>query len=256
MDPSKKSQHAIRRSTRLALEVPVQLVSLDAASYFSEMCNTTLVNAHGCGLISPRPLVPGARVRVEIVSAKRHTIARVIEVLPLSGDSQTWLVGLELEIPGNFWGIEYAPSDWKMEKTAETPSWRLTDLSVGACYLESGAPFPADTSVLISIRARDREFRFDGVVRVSYPQAGMGVEFTRVEHQRLRVEELIGRLISNGEVPSIFVVRKAGQRAAAKPGLDRPLEPETPDPLLDLVLKGDALTAQQFLYELRKQRAR
>jgi len=42
MDPSKKSQHAIRRSTRLALEVPVQLVSLDAAFYFSDMCNTTL----------------------------------------------------------------------------------------------------------------------------------------------------------------------------------------------------------------------
>ena len=74
------------------------------------------MNAHGCGLIVPRALAPGIPVRLEIVSAKRHTTAHVSEVVPLGGDPETWLVGLELDIPGNFWGIDYAPSDWKVDE--------------------------------------------------------------------------------------------------------------------------------------------
>ncbi|MBZ5615330.1 MAG: hypothetical protein LAO23_15075 [Acidobacteriia bacterium] len=111
-----KTQHAIRRSTRLPLEVPVLVTSLDPAPPFSESGNTTLVNAHGCGLILPRALAHGIAVRLEIVSAKRHTTAHVSEVVPLGGDPETWLVGLELDVPGNFWGIDYAPSDWKIEE--------------------------------------------------------------------------------------------------------------------------------------------
>ena len=64
MGPSETTQHAIRRSTRLPLEVPVLLTSLNAAVTFSEQCNTTLVNAHGCGLIVPRALAQGIRSRL------------------------------------------------------------------------------------------------------------------------------------------------------------------------------------------------
>ena len=34
---------------------------------------------------------------------------------------ETWLVGLELDVPGNFWGIEYAPSDWKIDEPPAAP---------------------------------------------------------------------------------------------------------------------------------------
>jgi len=284
MGPSEKTQHAIRRSTRLPLEVPVLVTSLDADLPFSEQCNTTLVNAHGCGLIVPRVLAHGIQVRMEIVSAKRHTTARVAEVVPLGGDPETWLVGMELDVPGNFWGIEYAPSDWKIEespspaaeqqrldqqpsaaaKPARSRRWRLTDISAGACYLETAAPFPADTPVLLSIRALDTECLLDGVVRVAHAQTGMGVEFTRAQahDQRARVEELIGRLMSNREVPRIFVGRKEdrkedrkeGQPAAPNPAPDAARETESPDPLLDLIREGPSLTLEQFLNDLRAQR--
>ena len=92
------------------------VTGLDPAQPFSAPGNTTLVNAHGCGLILPRALAPGIAVRLEIVLAKRHTTAHVSEVVPLGGDPETWLVGLELDIPGNFWGIDYAPSDWKVDE--------------------------------------------------------------------------------------------------------------------------------------------
>ena len=271
MGPSDKSeQHASRRSTRLPLEIPVQVTSLSAANPFSEQCNTTLVNAHGCGLISPRALARGIQVRVEIVSAKRHTTAQVAEVVPLGGDPETWLVGLELDIPGNFWGIEYAPSDWTVEETLVPPvpepadaepakpslakrRWRLTDISVGACYLESAVPFPVDTPVLVSVRALDKEYLLDGVVRASHPQTGIGVQFTGGPRQRERVAGLIGHLTSNREVPRVFVGRKEGQQAAADQAAP-PRDPEAPDPLLDLVLEGNSLSAEQFLSDLRAER--
>src|SRR5208282_4435798 len=264
-----KTQHAIRRSTRLPLEVPVLVTSLDPARPFSEQCNTTLVNAHGCGLIVPSVLVNGLPVRLEIVSAKRHTTARVSEVVPLGGDPETWLVGLELDVPGNFWGIDYAPSDWKVDETtlpaaahqrsdqepsAETKPvrsrrWRLTDISAGACYLETAAPFPAETPVLLSFRILDTECLLDGVVRVSHPQTGMGVEFAGApaHDQRARVEELIARLVSNREVPKIFVGRKEGQKkegqkegqhGAANPARGAARDAESPDPLLELIREG------------------
>jgi hypothetical protein len=247
-----KTQHAIRRSTRLPLEVPVLVTSLDPAQPFSGPGNTTLVNAHGCGLILPRALPPGIAVRLDIVSAKRHTTAHVSEVVPLGGDPETWLVGLELDVPGNFWGIDYAPSDWKVEehkvaeqvieaqksgepKADESPSpaapqprnqattpanalrshrWRLTDISAGACYLEASSPFPADTPVLLSIRLLDTECLLEGVVRVSHEQTGMGVEFTREQgrDQRARVAKLIGQLMESHEVPRIFVGWKEDQK--------------------------------------------
>ena len=210
------------------------------------------MNAHGCGLILPRAVAHGVAVRLEIVSAKRHTTAHVSEVVPLGGDPETWLVGLELDIPGNFWGIDYAPSDWKVDepkaaeqkaeeqKTVDGPSpaaeqqrldpgpapakpvrshlrshrWRLTDISAGACYLEAAAPFPADTPVLLSIRVLDTECLLEGMVRVSHAQTGMGVEFTRAQghDQRAKVAELIGHLMDSREVPRIFVGRKEDRK--------------------------------------------
>jgi hypothetical protein len=276
MGPSEKTQHAIRRSTRLPLEVPVLVTSLNAAAPFSEQCNTTLVNAHGCGLIAPRAIAHGIKVRLEIVSAKRHTTALVAEVVPLGGDPETWLVGLELDVPGNFWGIEYAPSDWKIEESPtpaaeqqrsdQAPSaaakavrsrrWRLTDISAGACYLEAAAPFPAGTPVVLSIRALNTECLLEGVVRVSHPQTGMGVEFAGApaHDQRARVEELIGRLTSNREVPKVFVGRKEGQHAAPNPAPDAAFDNGSADALLELVREGASLTAEQFLNDLRAQR--
>ena len=288
MGLSGNAQHAIRRSTRLPLEVPVLVTSLNAAVTYSEQCNTTLVNAHGCGLIVPRELAHGIQVRLEIVSAKRHTTARVAEVVPLGGDPETWLVGLELDVPGNFWGIEYAPTDWKIEEsplpaaeqsrlehepssTAKPPRprrWHLTDISAGACYLETAAPFPVDTPVVLSIRDSNAECLLEGVVRVSHAQTGMGVEFTPAQandqayDQRARVGELIGRLVNSREVPRIFVgrkedrkeARKEGEQAAPTPVPDAARDAEAPDPLLELVRSGASLTMEQFLSDLRAQR--
>jgi hypothetical protein len=276
MGPSGKTQHAIRRSTRLSLEIPVRIDSIDAELSICEQCSTTLVNAHGCGLIVRRLIPRGIRVRLEIVSAKRDITARVAEVVPLGGDPETWLVGLELDVPGNFWGIQYAPSDWKVDASngpedapqktdhgsiaaatqAPVRKWRLTDISVGACYLESILPFAANTPVLMSIRVLDTECLLEGIVRVSHAGTGMGVEFTRAQGDlAARVDELIGRLTSSREVPRIFVGRKESNSTGDElPPQD--LNKAKPDALRDLVRAGTSLATEQFMNDLRVQRMR
>jgi len=267
-------QHAIRRSTRLPLEVPILVTSLDPALEFSEECTTTLVNAHGCGLITQRGLPRDLPVRLEIVRSGRQTTARVADVVALGGDPETWLLGMELDTPGNFWGIEYAPSDWKIEEppppTDESagraeqsapqspPSagrrWRLTDISAGACYLESPRPMPVGTPVLISVRVASHESLLDGVVRASHPD-GMGVEFTSDDRGQ-RAEELINRLVEHREVPRVFVGRKEGAEEGHVE-LNTPLVAsgtDVDDPLLDLVRQGEMLSLEDFLEDLKAQR--
>jgi len=265
-------QHAIRRSTRLPLEVPVLVTSLDPACEFSEECTTTLVSAHGCGLVVQRPLARGLPVRLEIVPAKRRTTACVADVVPLGGTPETWLLGMELDTPGNFWGIDYAPSDWTIEeRPAPAPTnsdpakavtaarrWRLTDISADACYLEAAVPFPVATPVLVSVRVADFECLLDGIVRASYPQSGMGVEFiSEAQEHRARAEELINRLVSQREVPRVFV----GRREDSSDALSKRQAPATvlpdadvPDPLRELIRKGDSIPFDEFQDRLKAQR--
>src|SRR2546425_5884305 len=270
-------QHAIRRSTRLPLEVPILVTSLDPAFEFSEECITTLVNAHGCGLVVQRSFPPDLPVRLEIVPSKRQTTARVADVVPLGGTPETWLLGMELDAPGNFWGIDYAPSDWKIEETLAPPAtspeapraeskapaptprrWRLTDITADACYLEAGNPFVVDTPVLLSVRLPDYECLLEGLVRASYPESGMGVEFVSDgQEHRARAEELIDRLVSHREVPRVFVGRKEKEnthQAKSKRRANALADPKPPDPLLELIRKGDSLPLDQFQENLQAQR--
>ena len=62
-----------RRSTRLALQIPVIVTSLDPALAFRKECKTAVVNAHGSGIIVPQMLNYQTPVTVELVSngAKR-----------------------------------------------------------------------------------------------------------------------------------------------------------------------------------------
>jgi hypothetical protein len=272
-------QHAIRRSTRLPLEIPILVTSLDPAREFSAECTTTLVNAHGCGVVTEHSLPRDLPVRLEIVSAKRHVNARVADVVSLGGEPETWLLGLELDTPGNFWGIEYAPSDWKIEEVLAKPEvepvpatpapstkaapaprrWRLTDISAGACYLEAAEVFPIGAPVLISVRAANTECLLDGVVRASHANLGMGIEFTSAnQDHRARVEELIAGLTQHQEVPRIFVGRKEGtaEQSASTP-VNPPAEESIEEPfdaLLALVRQGNSIPVEKFLDDLQAQR--
>jgi hypothetical protein len=116
----------IRRSTRLPLEIPVRVSSVDPKVKFAQDCTTVTVSAHGCGVISPGQLASGTRVELEIVADKKKAVAKVLEVVPLNDEKTSWLLGMELEHPGNFWGIKYAPADWAEEEPEPAASTTST----------------------------------------------------------------------------------------------------------------------------------
>jgi hypothetical protein len=106
-----KREHATRRSTRLSLEIPVVLTSIDPAYAFRKECKTVVVNAHGCGVIVPERLKNETPVMLNLVSNGAIKNGRVVFAIPLLEDL-SWLLGVEFDIPGNFWEVENPPTDW------------------------------------------------------------------------------------------------------------------------------------------------
>jgi len=131
---------------------------------------------------------------------------------------------------------------------------KLTDLSLGGCYVETESPFPQSSSVDLCLRAAGMEIHADGLVRVMHPSRGMGIEFpARTEEQRKSVGEFIQFLTSQpGTTPQLEItprsLRASNEELNFKPGS------ETDDPLLDLLHAGVQLDEPDFLSQLHQQR--
>jgi c-di-GMP-binding flagellar brake protein YcgR len=132
---------------------------------------------------------------------------------------------------------------------------KLTDLSLGACYLETGSPFPVRTRIILSMQVAGVGFRAEGVVLVMHPEIGMGIEFAQTAgHERNDLERFIQVLTnSNGILPELLVEPE---------GLDIGEPPSAPksgtgaeDPLLELFRKRGDLSPAAFQTELRRQRS-
>lgn len=112
MESTAKLPEAERHSTRIRVQIPLRITSLDPAFPMSESCHTLVLNTQGCGVRLLRPLRPGVPVRLHELPGGHTATARVANCVPLGTGSDYWLVGLELERPGNIWGIHPAPTDW------------------------------------------------------------------------------------------------------------------------------------------------
>lgn len=140
------------------------------------------------------------------------------------------------------------------------PHCKLTDLSLGGCYVQTDAPFPEGALVDLCVKANELEVHTEGMVRVAHPGQGMGVEFpSRTPEQRARVLNLITFLQNNSSAqPELSVSPKAlvadltqfepGDRSASETSEDME------DPLLELLRRGTSLQQADFLSELQHQR--
>jgi c-di-GMP-binding flagellar brake protein YcgR len=141
------------------------------------------------------------------------------------------------------------------EEREEQPApCRLSDLSLGGCYLEMATPFPIRTRVELCMRIADLEVRVDGVVRVTHPEVGMGVEFRqKTLEQRGQVERFISALTSQRGATPRLMVEPVGLEEPGETEVRNPLQ-ETQDPLLELFREKHRLPADAFRLELQKQR--
>jgi c-di-GMP-binding flagellar brake protein YcgR len=88
---------------------------------------------------------------------------------------------------------------------------RLTDLSLGGCYLTTSSPFPRGTRVILSIKTGNLEIHAGGVVLVAHPEFGMGVEFLQTTtEQRDHVHKMITTLRDNGDKTPELLVEPEG----------------------------------------------
>jgi hypothetical protein len=148
------------------------------------------------------------------------------------------------------WLNQHSPEP---EKDDPPVSCKLTDLSLGGCYLEMASPFPVRTLVVLSMRVGDLQVKAEGVVRVMHPEIGMGVEFTqRTEQQREHVAKFIQALMkSNGALPDLLVEPEGLEPEGNAPAF---LKPDIDDPLVELFQNKSTLSVEAFQLELRKQR--
>jgi hypothetical protein len=107
------TQNATRRSTRIRVEIPVSVISLDRKRPFGDKCLVLIVSAQGCGFRSSEALEIGTPIMLSNLPGGGSVTATVANCLPLGNDGKYFLVGASLYTHGNVWGIANAPEDWK-----------------------------------------------------------------------------------------------------------------------------------------------
>jgi CheY-like chemotaxis protein len=141
------------------------------------------------------------------------------------------------------------------------PHCKLTDLSLGGCYVQTDAPFPERALVDLCLKAQEHEVHTEGMVRVTHPGHGMGVEFpSRTSEQRAQVGNLIEFLRNCPATMLELIISPRALVADLKQfePEDKKAEEagdEWEDPLLELLRRGASLQQDEFLAELQHQRS-
>jgi len=109
-----QTPNATRRSTRIRVEIPASVISLDRRRPFGERCMVLIVSALGCGFRSSEALQVETPIMLSGLPGGGSVTARVANCLPLGNDGQYFLIGASLYTQGNVWGIADPPEDWNV----------------------------------------------------------------------------------------------------------------------------------------------
>ena len=197
--------------------------------------------------LSDRTLEVEARGEIAWANANGQTGIRFLDLPEASlAKLKTWL--------------QAAASIVGSEDSEAVPHCKLTDLSLGGCYVETNAPFPERALIDLCLKTEALEVHTDGMVRVAHPGHGMGVEFpSRTAEQRDQVGNLINFLRQgSAATPELIISPRAlvadlNQFQPADKQAQESAE-EMEDPLLELLRRGASLQQEEFLSELTQQR--
>jgi hypothetical protein len=103
-----------RRSTRIRVQIPVSVTSLDRTRPFADKCMVLIVSALGCGFRSSRALQMETPIMISDLPGGGSVTARVANCLPLGNDGNHFLIGAALYTHGNVWKIANPPEDWDL----------------------------------------------------------------------------------------------------------------------------------------------
>jgi hypothetical protein len=118
---------AVRRSTRVRVEIPITVISMDRLRPFAEKCIALVVSPLGCGFRSSRAIQLETPIMLSDLPGGGSVTARVANCVPMGNDGEHFLIGASLYTHGNVWGIQNPPADWECAPQNEsTPAQPAT----------------------------------------------------------------------------------------------------------------------------------
>jgi len=243
-----------RRTFRVPVQLPVTLSWHGAPEVEGIMLD---LSENGMDVLSAQPLQQSQALHVHFSLPDLSQIGATGQVAWANSNGQA---GVEfVDFPD---GQKQIVQDWLSANAPEGPppepepiaNCKLSDLSLGGCYVESESPFPVNTEVELSLRASNTEIKITALIRIMHPGYGMGLEFVsnEGEHRQL-IDQFIAVLSSHpGSVPLLSISPKSihfhevASSASQSEG--------NADSLVELLRSDLPRSQDEFLAELRRQR--
>jgi DNA-binding response OmpR family regulator len=253
-----------RRAVRVPVQGPVEIWLPDERKVEGILLD---LSETGMDVLTSEPQIPGALLRFHFQlpdgTLEIDAHGQVAWANPL-GQTGVQFLDLQEAIKDQLkhW-LQTAATVMASSPDETVPHCKLTDLSLGGCYVETSAPFPERALIDLCLKTGELEVHTEGMVRVAHPGEGMGVEFpSRTAEQRAQVENLINFLRSTPDTtPELFISPRAliadinqFEPAQSASGSIENSEEPMEDPLLELLRRGASLQQEEFLAELRHQR--
>jgi CheY-like chemotaxis protein len=251
-----------RRAHRVPVQAPVDLILPDSRPAEGILLD---LSETGMDVLTAEPQTSGAllnfRFQLPDGSLDVHAQGQVAWANP-NGETGVHFLNLDEPTQARLQAWVKAAAGTNGAGAEETvPLCKLTDLSLGGCYVESDSPFPEHALVDLCLRTEEMAVHTEGMVRVTHPGHGMGVEFpSRTAEQRAQVGNLINFLRNCPESMLGLIVSPCALMADLSqfehpPELAHETAEDLEDPLLELLRQGSALQQDDFLAELRRQRS-
>jgi hypothetical protein len=185
----------LRRSSRI--EHAVSLIVLGTnrrGEIFQERTAAVAVNLHGCRYSSRHEYAPDGWVTLQITGTdganSRPVRARVRSVFTAQTARELCQVGVELETPGNIWGVSTPPEDWQRQIGVSNP---MSQTSGVASAREDG-PAPSSDHQPVPLERKAEVTMFPGSPAPSASNAVDSKDPGKPERVVITAEQLLQAL--------------------------------------------------------------
>jgi CheY-like chemotaxis protein len=246
----------LKRERRHAIRIPVQVPVWIRIQSDPEIEAILLdVSENGMEILSEHPLAASSSIAFRFSLSDSLNIEGRGEVAWARNNGQAGVRFYDLneETRASLKSWVLASADAKLPEELDSMSiCRLTDISLGACYVETDSPYPENLNVAMRLQAAGMVTEAHGTVRVMHPSFGMGIQFAMTTSAQMdEVNAFIQLLLSHPEVTPELTVTP---HPLAVEESSEPLH-DMDDPLLDLLQHHGGMSQQQFLDSLHGQRS-
>jgi hypothetical protein len=197
-----------RRSTRIVQAVPLTVTGVDALGRpFQERTSTLLISCHGARYQSKHYVLKNMWVTLEVPhhdpsQPPRSARARVTWIQRPRTVRELFQIGVEMEMPGNIWGIAFPPPDWFAAVDANATESSSEQLPAQELHAPQLSAPPAETPVA-AWQAPTAPPPLDNVVMIGVPGQAAGGDVA------LQLARQVARLVVEAKQQIQAAVREA-----------------------------------------------